>query len=707
MRTLILLFALLPSLAIAQYEYLGIANPDRTWNYYPVNVNETVYEVHPKGNFTEIELFISFSAADSNNFSQNELIELFSFFELDDQITISDLWLWFEDQLLVAHIVDRWTANRVYESIVNRQQDPAILFKDSPTSYELRVYPFTRSQVRKLKISFLVPNDHLKTSTSIRLPNKFHSLAEGIIEEPVVIYFSEEENPELSFSNNEDVTFTSGTDSLDRTYWETEIELQSLTSSLSLNVAKQDTSSVLLSNYSDSTGNYYSLSFIPKEVLDVTASKKVMVMFDYAASNTTLSKAEVLDEIKFNLKKNFDDSDYFNFLYSNVSDLVFSENWIQTTDAKIDSVFDQIDAGDILSVSNLDDILVGGIDFVKTEGSGELILISSSDTYHNFQDANSFSESILNYAENDFPKTTILDLQNTDQIYSYRNGTDYQGNDYLYGILARESGGELFNRYDSQYVLERFEPAFNNLEGSITNYTVYPTFANGFTYSNFKSSNNDKIALNSTYVQTGKYYGDLPLTVQFTGSIRDTVFNEQLVINESTEIDSNLKRFWMGRNIDRLEKSSSSNEDITTIIDYSIENRLMSRYTSFLAILPQDTVLLNPDNDDGGEVTGVEDENPNSFEIESLKAYPNPFNPAVNIEVTLSKPWDAGNSKIVIYNMLGQKVATLNTQQYNGMTSFTVNWDLSLSSANIATGVYLVSVQTPTASEKIKITYLK
>lgn len=707
MRSLILLLALIPSLTFAQYQEMRMANPDRLWDNVPVDVHETVFEIHPKGNFSEIELFVSFAATDSNYFSQNELLEMFAFFELSDQITISDLWLWFEDQILVAHIIDRWTANRVYEGIVNRQQDPAILFKNSPTSYELRVYPFTRSQIRKLKISFLVPNTQLRTQTSIPLPTKFHQLAQNTVEDPVIRYFTEVENPALEVSDSQDATFTSGTDTLGRTYWEAQVDAESASSSLSLNVEKESTSNIFLSNYEDETGKYYSLSFIPKQVLDVTASKNIVVMLDYAQANTSVTKTELLDKIKVQLKQNFEETDYFNFLYSSVSDQVLSQDWIQATDAKIDSVFDEIDTSDILSVSNLDDILVGGIDFVSEKETGELMLISSSDTYIDFQDANAFSESILEYAENDLPKMTILDVQDKDFQYRYRNGVNYVGNGYLYGIFVRESGGELFNTQDYWDVNARFSPAFANLQGSITNYTVYPTFANGFTYANFMNEDSGKLPINSTFVQTGQYYGDLPLTIQFTGSIRDTVFNEQIVINESTEVDSSLKRYWMGRNIDKLEKASPNNEEIATIIDYSIENRLMSQYTSFLSILPEDTVLIN-DEDDGGEIVSIEDgDNPDTYEITALKAYPNPFNPNVNIEVSLSQPWDASNSRIVVYNLLGQVVATLNTAQYNGMKSFTVNWDLSLSNANIATGVYLVSVQTPEASKKIKVTYLK
>lgn len=704
---LIPLLVLLPILSFAQYDYLGISNPDRTWDSYPVNIHESVFEIHDKGTFSEVELFISFAASDSNYFSKNELLEMFSFFHLDDAVTVSDLWLWWGDELMIAHIIDRWTANRVYESIVDRQQDPAILYKDSPTSYEMRVYPFSRGQIRKLKISFLIPNNNIQNSSSISLPTNFHELAEEIVEDPIIRYFSEEE-PEIAFSNGLNQNFTSGLDSLGRRFWQTTLDATLISPDLKMNVQRDGTNEIYLSSYTDTDDKYYSLSFTPKDVLEFTASKKVLVMIDYAGSNTSLSKTEIIQEIRTSLKEHFDDIDRFNFLYSTVSEQVLlADNWLAATDSNIDSLFDEIDQTDILSVSNLDDILIDGINFINDNGAGELLLITSSDSYNSFQDANSFIESVIRYAEDDLPKITILDIQNQDIEYNYRNGIPYRGNDYLNGIIVRESGGELINYQDHQNLYSRFTTAFNSLQGSITNYTIYATFDGGFSYANFTSNNTQKLSLNSSFIQVGKYYGDLPMNIQFTGSIGDTVFNKQLVVNESTPIDSSLKRYWVGRNIDKLEKSNPSNEEIATIIGHSMDNRLMSQYTSFLAILPEDTVLIDQSREEDGGVINSTDESPDTFKIESLTAYPNPFNPNVNIEVKLSEPWDATNSKIVIYNMIGQKVATLNTSQFNGLTSFTVNWDVGLNNSHLATGVYLVSVQTPNTNKKIKITYLK
>ncbi|MEX0722217.1 MAG: T9SS type A sorting domain-containing protein [Balneolaceae bacterium] len=702
-----ILISLLPIAVFSQQQSSYFANPNQPWMHSGVTVNETLYEIHPKGTFTEVELFISFSASNPSMFGESELLEMTSTFELPEEVVISDLWLWFKEEILVAHIIDRWSANRIYESIVNRQQDPAILFKNSSTSYQLRVYPFLKEEVRKIKMSFLIPNNTSENTSSLQLPIMFHKLAYEISEDAIVRYWTEEDNPSFGFKELADSEFISQTDSLDRVYWESTVDAEILGSSLTIEKEEENTG-VFLSTYSDSLDNYYSFSFTPESVLDLSTTKDVVIIFDLASSHISYEKQELLEFIKQEIKSNFSESDRFNFLFSNLSAQIISDTWINSTEAAVDSVFELLDSSNISGNSNLDDLLAAGFDFIQTTGTGDVLLISSSESYHSFEEANAFSDAVLNYVEGKLPKINIINIQDENIWYNYRNGRNYLGNEYLYGILTRESGGELFNYNDSQIVLDRLSTGFSILDGNLYNVDVYSTFSSGFSYGRHQNPSDSRLALNSTYTQTGKYFGDIPLTIQISGTFSDTVFNEQIVINEKADADSTLKRYWVGNKINSMETNFPSNEEVATIIDYSMDNRIMSRYTSFLALEPGDSSLVNSEEDsDDGLINDIEDDVPESFKIDSVYAYPNPFNPTVTIGVELSKPWDASNSSIIIYNMLGQVVATLSTASFNGNESFNVKWNINQSSDLISTGVYLVMVKTPYISKNIKITYLK
>jgi hypothetical protein len=84
-------------------------------------------------------------------------------------------------------------------------------------------------------------------------------------------------------------------------------------------------------------------------------------------------------------------------------------------------------------------------------------------------------------------------------------------------------------------------------------------------------------------------------------------------------------------------------------------------------------------------VTGIVDHNslPNSYSLS--QNYPNPFNPTTNINFSLAK---ASNVKLIIYNILGQKVATL-INNYMNAGSYTYQFN----AVNLASGVYLYSLE--------------
>jgi|WetSurMetagenome_2_1015567.scaffolds.fasta_scaffold06192_2 hypothetical protein len=82
------------------------------------------------------------------------------------------------------------------------------------------------------------------------------------------------------------------------------------------------------------------------------------------------------------------------------------------------------------------------------------------------------------------------------------------------------------------------------------------------------------------------------------------------------------------------------------------------------------------DVDDRGEI-------PNGFALS--QNYPNPFNPTTKINFDLGK---ASDVKLIVYDILGRKVATL-VNQFMNTGAYTVNFDAS----HFASGVYFYSIE--------------
>jgi hypothetical protein len=86
------------------------------------------------------------------------------------------------------------------------------------------------------------------------------------------------------------------------------------------------------------------------------------------------------------------------------------------------------------------------------------------------------------------------------------------------------------------------------------------------------------------------------------------------------------------------------------------------------------------------KATGVENSNSTIPAKYSLyQNYPNPFNPATSIKFDIP---NAGETSLVVYNILGQKVATL-LQQEMKAGSYTLRFDAS----KLSSGIYFYSLK--------------
>jgi hypothetical protein len=91
-------------------------------------------------------------------------------------------------------------------------------------------------------------------------------------------------------------------------------------------------------------------------------------------------------------------------------------------------------------------------------------------------------------------------------------------------------------------------------------------------------------------------------------------------------------------------------------------------------------------------------------ELSISKAYPNPFNPVVNISYGLPERTDV---RIVIYDLSGREMADYSiNQQSAGWHEF--NWNaLDKMGQKVGSGIYLLIIQASDMVKKQKITYLK
>jgi hypothetical protein len=99
---------------------------------------------------------------------------------------------------------------------------------------------------------------------------------------------------------------------------------------------------------------------------------------------------------------------------------------------------------------------------------------------------------------------------------------------------------------------------------------------------------------------------------------------------------------------------------------------------------------------------GVDEFLPKEFLIS--KAYPNPFNPTVSIDFSIPDQTDV---RIQVFDLLGRKVFT-HRQDFNNPGKYRFQWNArDLNGKNVASGIYIVTIQHEKNIYKQKITFLK
>lgn len=101
-----------------------------------------------------------------------------------------------------------------------------------------------------------------------------------------------------------------------------------------------------------------------------------------------------------------------------------------------------------------------------------------------------------------------------------------------------------------------------------------------------------------------------------------------------------------------------------------------------------------------GQVTSNENsglETVSSFQLE--QNYPNPFNPTTNIRFSLA---ETGTASLIVYNLLGQEVATLANERLSA-GSHTVSFDAS----QLSSGIYIYQLKTSEQTFTKRMTLIK
>ena len=687
---------------------LKVGDPRNSWETYQGTIEEASLTVAPKGLFMEYGLTLEFSSKGTKWTNLSDTLEVTLDFDLPEYAMITDSWLWFGEDTIKAVILDRWTASSIYESIVNRRRDPSVLYKQSATQYQLRVFPMAGNETRKVKITYLVPVLWGKTNVAATLPISVLKTSKTLPTKLTVYTLEKEPWKNPSVLNDETLVFENITDEIYGNCKMVEIPSSKFSNNLKISFDTPLQNGFYFSKFQTGFEGYYQLAVSPSYFLNSTVAKKVAILVDYDASNSELKSFEILNILKEEMQNNLNSTDSFNLIFSNLNILRHSEKWVQATNENIESAF-QILNNDLSDYSNLSSLLVNGIDFINKNGNdGKILLVSNSSQYYDYQVANQLIDDLLALMTTKIP-IHITDYQTLNYRYYYTDQFSYYGNSYFYANLAKLTAGSHQSLSNEMPVNELFGSAFKYLQGSINSFDFHTSTQNGFCYSRYFLNKDENVAyLNEMILQVGKFKGTLPFEIDFSGEYNGEIFSEKIEIADVPALvnDSVIQKIWAGTFIKSMEKDYSSNDIVAEIIDESINNRILSLYTSFLCLEDTSkwclTCLPNEfrnDWSDGPIMVGIDDP---GVLADTVSVYPNPFAEHVNIEVQLAELSEMQD--LSVYDLKGSLIYKFDKNIINSESKKTISWNgQTQNGTKLKPGIYLLVFKTAKTSKTIKL----
>ena len=677
---------------------MRVVDPKITWRSATPSVTEATISVRPRGLYIEYGVYLTYSAQTTQYNTVRDTLEIQHYFQLPQGSAVNDSWLWVDSIIMKAMLWDRWSATSVYEGIVKRRQDPSILYKNGTSNYEFRIFPLLGNKTRRVKLNFYVPAKWSPSQLSAPIPLSMLLTSLKIPNVNLIVYESNDWNtPSIDLAPN--ITWTNETDP----YFglSKRATLSGLNNSSSANITyKSVQSKPYYFSYSPLAGTtdegHYQLAFLPKPILNDESSvpKKILFLIDYEATNTSFSNLQILNILKKNLRDNLSPRDSFNIFYNRLTTRKVNSKWVVADSANIERAFSMMTdpSVGIGNSSILTSILAEGYDFIKTQRSGEIMLISSNDAFS----AVASVQSLYNDLEQQFrplPITHVFDFASRNfQPTLWYQSRYYYGNELLYNVLTSNTRGNFVNLTNWNTIpISDVEKGASDIFQQLVPYspidvTIKPTV--GLTYERYNLQDNSLNLISQPYTQVGKYKGTLPLSIEITttNALNQIVTGKLMAQGIATaQNDSSNRQIHGANKIRVLETTPSNNSLISRIIQDSKAHRILSIYTAFIALEPNLQTPCDTCRDETGRgITSTIETKKDSVKI---TVYPNPFKELVTIKI--EKPASAKTTNALITNMLGQPIKSFSE---NELTTNSEKMTLTWQDAAAGAGTYIFGI---------------
>lgn len=708
---LIALFIAFYSLALAQpggSNSLYIDDPNNWWGYSSRGtIEKAQVSIRPAGAYTEIGLYMTISARDGSMEHYPDQLEIVMRFDLPEGSIMHDSWLWVGQDIMQGIIIDKDEATAIYEGIVNRRQDPSLL-KKTGDRYEFRIYPMINGQdERKVKITYLVPNDIIGNLHSFPLPTNILNTSLTMPNLDVLVYSNSTFGPAM-LSGHPGITFAGDTANPWLLHGTIPATVLSSNAELKMTYERSANAQAFIGIHPTSaTDGYYQL-ICPVDHVVPRAPKKLLFVIEQFDDADSYSDMDIANGLKSFLHDHLTPADSF-FIFVQGQNQIYNTGsvWMPADSLLIEQAIVHIATPLAqLSSSNTYDLLVAAQTFAHNNGGGELYLITNEDQPF-FQWGQNQINNIIPY-----PVSVVYHQARL----SYSSSSAWPPSPY-YTLITGSGGsfvsrinGQGFQNYNYTYrnvpLNELLVEAFAQNHPPFSQVDITPDNGNGYTQDSYDIAANYNNQ--GTFVQTGKYYGGIP------SAINITAFNYGIPVNQSWTVpipyyDTLTHKIWADQYIQNRSQISLNNNIIRRLNDTSIYHRVLWDYTAFLCLEPHDTLpaceSCDPEGFDNENTVGID--SPDEMDALALQAAPNPFAGQLNISVALAGIADGETVEVHIFNLLGEVIQVLKVTKTAGQHNYALTWDGTTIQGHVAAaGTYLIKMSTSAGSASMKVVKL-
>ena len=635
--------------------------------------------------------------------------EVFWDFDLVEGAVITDCWIksWGASAFRNAEIVDLTSAEKRYQAAPAAQ--PRLLLRhrwyrdwngELNKRFEMNFSPVTLTQSPTIKIRYLSPSLPYYNARRVILPlNEFSTYQQS---GTPTLQIWDHDNPAVqpvTLSGNADGWKKSGD------YW----RAYTAPNRTILALAPESPTRSYLRTWQQDGASFYQLAVPPPVEQQQRRPRNIMLAVDLSSQQGSYYDLVQTFRDAVNLSTIAVDS--VALIYSAFSPALADDAFVPNTAGALDDLFSGPSSQSPPALNTLPQLLREAVAFFnQAERGGEIWLLTDASRHC---DPLATAMEIIQQTHGRAVKPVIFRIISADIGYSTSqtiNSQVYYGNDYLYENLARRSWGTFVRLRSAAWydyldlMLDAVAPAVNTVE-------IDPEPAGGVTFSRFPlNQGRANFPITLPYYEFGLYDGTAPFDLHYYGSFQGELFARTVTIKRQAD-DPGWRAValcWFDRYIQNLLREPQSHETIAYIEKTSVDNRLLTPYSGF--IIPGADGLLAFARLEEGTTSAVRTPEQRAAETPrqcELSAFPNPFNAATTLDISLPELLEAETVEVRIVNFLGQTVYEHQFEAAAG-TRLQLVWDgLDPSGRPAGSGIYIVMVRAGSLVKNIKISLIK